>query len=85
MNPTRIHRPRPPRRLLAVLAATVALMAVLTGCNQLREVAGLGAGTGFTCALRDDGTIDCWGENTYGQLGVGDVERRYVPTEVPVP
>jgi alpha-tubulin suppressor-like RCC1 family protein len=30
------------------------------------------------CALRDDGTIWCWGDNTYGQCGVGlFVQARY--------
>lgn len=28
------------------------------------------------CALLTDGDVKCWGHNTYGQLGVGDVENR---------
>lgn len=29
------------------------------------------AGGYFTCSLSDNGTIRCWGDNTYGQLGNG--------------
>jgi alpha-tubulin suppressor-like RCC1 family protein len=31
----------------------------------------LAAGSSHTCALRDDGSLVCWGFNQYGQLGAG--------------
>ncbi len=41
-----------------------------------------------TCGLRNSGSLHCWGNNQYGQLGLGDsgmgTERR-VPTLVPRP
>ena len=30
------------------------------------------AGTDFTVALKADGTVWTWGENTYGELGIND-------------
>ena len=33
-------------------------------------------------ALKQDGTLWAWGENSYGQLGVGDTTDRSSPTQV---
>jgi len=32
--------------------------------------------TGERCALLDDDTVKCWGANTQGELGLGDVTAR---------
>ena len=39
-------------------------------------VAQLVAGYGHTCALFTNGAVKCWGENSYGQLGLGDTKNR---------
>ena len=31
---------------------------------------------GGTCALLDNATLKCWGENTTGDSGIGDFNRR---------
>ena len=41
-----------------------------------RTAVTIDAGVSHTCALLDDGTIKCWGSNTYGQLGLGDTAAR---------
>ncbi len=41
------------------------------------------AGHAHTCAIRDDATLWCWGDHTYGQLGIGDIAvQRSTPTRV---
>lgn len=38
------------------------------------RVASIAAGGQHTCALLEDGSILCWGDGQYGQLGYGDTE-----------
>ncbi len=40
------------------------------------------AGGHQTCALRDDGSVWCWGANQFGQVGDGTTTDRLVPTAV---
>jgi alpha-tubulin suppressor-like RCC1 family protein len=47
----------------------------------------IAAGSGHTCALLNDDSVKCWGDNAYGQLGLGDSgsgTRRLAPAETPV-
>ena len=37
------------------------------------------AGGNFTCALRS-GSVLCWGDNSFGQLGNGNTTLQTVPT-----
>lgn len=43
----------------------------------------LGAGAQFSVGLAMDGQVYAWGENNYGQLGNGTLERSLVPHTVP--
>jgi alpha-tubulin suppressor-like RCC1 family protein len=36
----------------------------------------IGAGGNHSCAIIDDGTLKCWGSNSFGQLGQGDTNDR---------
>jgi alpha-tubulin suppressor-like RCC1 family protein len=40
------------------------------------RVAQLAAGRLHTCARFDDGRVKCWGDNSHGQLGLGDQNHR---------
>jgi hypothetical protein len=37
-----------------------------------------------TCALLDDASAKCWGDNGYGELGIGDTTDRYTPPQGPL-
>jgi alpha-tubulin suppressor-like RCC1 family protein len=50
---------------------------------KLNSVKAVAAGDGFTVALRDDGIVWTWGNNTHGQLGDGTTEDRTKPVQVP--
>jgi alpha-tubulin suppressor-like RCC1 family protein len=51
-----------------------ALPAVNLGTG--RTATAITAGQYHSCALLDDGSVKCWGQNTYGQLGLGDTDSR---------
>ncbi|HJL17735.1 MAG TPA: hypothetical protein RMH99_18870 [Sandaracinaceae bacterium LLY-WYZ-13_1] len=42
-----------------------------TAVDGIDDAVDVAAGSGFTCALHDGGTISCWGSNLHGQLGDG--------------
>jgi alpha-tubulin suppressor-like RCC1 family protein len=39
----------------------------------MHNVTNISVGSTHTCAVIDDGTIDCWGQNFFGQLGNGTI------------
>ena len=52
--------------------------------EQLTGVVDVTAGYGeHSCAVLDDGTVWCWGENTWGQLGDGSFDPSPTPVQVP--
>lgn len=47
--------------------------AKLAGGSLLADASQVALGATFGCALLADGTVDCWGSNTIGQLGQGAI------------
>jgi alpha-tubulin suppressor-like RCC1 family protein len=45
-------------------------------------VTAVAAGQGFTCALKTSGEVDCWGDNSYGQLGDATNTNRRTPAPI---
>jgi alpha-tubulin suppressor-like RCC1 family protein len=41
-----------------------------------RTAKAITAGSSHTCAILDDNTVKCWGDNSSGQLGLGDKNNR---------
>jgi alpha-tubulin suppressor-like RCC1 family protein len=47
------------------------------------DVAQISLGLGFSCVVRFNGRLSCWGANDYGQMGDGTTTNRVVPRDVP--
>ncbi|MCB1197687.1 MAG: hypothetical protein KDK51_04880 [Deltaproteobacteria bacterium] len=62
--------------------SNVPLLYVHNDDSGLFEFASISAGKSHNCGVNQDGKILCWGDNTYGQLGVGDTTSRNAPTEI---
>jgi alpha-tubulin suppressor-like RCC1 family protein len=58
---------------------TPTVVAGLTGVSQIAT------GSYFTCALLKGGTVSCWGDNQYGELGNPTGIGTYNPTATPTP
>ena len=50
-----------------------------------RTAISIAAGSKHTCAVLDDGSVSCWGDNGGGQLGIGSANNRDIPTSVSLP
>ncbi len=56
----------------------------VSGLSTVTAIAG-GNGYGHTCALLSDGSVRCWGNNVFGQLGDGTRTDSHVPVTVVIP
>jgi alpha-tubulin suppressor-like RCC1 family protein len=55
------------------------------GVGFLTDVIAVAAGNNHTVALKSDGTVWAWGQNTYGQLGDNTTTQRLTPVQVHAP
>ena len=64
------------------IGSTVSPYYFPTPFNSLPGVSQLSAGYSHTLALKNDGTVYVWGDNTYGQLGLGNTQAISVPVKI---
>lgn len=53
-----------------------------TTVSEVSEPKDISSGHNFSCAIDKNGSIWCWGANTFGQLGSGDIVDNATPTKV---
>jgi len=53
-----------------------------TGALSGKTIKSITAGSEHTCVVASDNVSYCWGDNTYGQLGIGSTTRSLVPVAV---
>jgi alpha-tubulin suppressor-like RCC1 family protein len=53
-----------------------------TTVSEVVEPVDVASGDGYSCAIDKDGVVWCWGLNSQGQLGTGDIANTSVPTKV---
>lgn len=54
----------------------------VTGTGALSDIIHVAAGYRYTCAVKSDGSVYCWGYNGYGNLGDNTTTNRLLPTQV---
>jgi hypothetical protein len=65
----------------AAYSAT-AIMVQYADSSYMTNVINVACGGRHTCAVLDDGTLWCWGENAWGQLGIGSFTNAIYPMQV---
>ncbi len=73
--------PAPATRAGTVLPNATTTLDLLVDCPPLPGTQRIAGGSGFMCAIADQGT-HCWGDNSYGQLGNGNTTPTLLPSPV---
>lgn len=76
-------------RFLSILLTLLFIVAMLPHTTPATQSAGiesgfapLGAGFEHTCAITNDGKVECWGKNNRGQRGDGSNDHSSTPVQV---
>ncbi|MDQ6423101.1 fibronectin type III domain-containing protein [Paenibacillus sp. LHD-117] len=64
------------------LGGTTAIKNIPTAISSLTGVKQIVAGSYYTLALMNEGTVKAWGSNSSGELGLGDTFTRYILTHI---
>jgi len=67
---------------LGVDNQTTAISRTPIAVSDLSDVSSVSVGGAHTCAVLDDETARCWGDNSYGQLGTGNTPEGWEPVAV---
>jgi alpha-tubulin suppressor-like RCC1 family protein len=68
---------------LTLLVASTGSARAETHAKETRSELVMASGSSHTCVISSDGTVKCWGSNSYGQLGNGTLYDAQIPTLVP--
>jgi hypothetical protein len=69
--------------IIVLLIVALSIASQTNGVTQKKDkVIQISSGNDFTCALLSNGTVKCWGDNRYGQLGNGSNLFSSIPVTV---
>ncbi|MDC1420353.1 hypothetical protein N8653_06515, partial [Euryarchaeota archaeon] len=70
-------------KLLSIFLVLILMPTLINFFNEATDTDAVAITTGYrhTCAILDDGSVSCWGDNNYGQLGDGTTTSRNTLTQ----
>src|SRR5687768_12033444 len=64
------------RKMVLVAVALAAALHAHGATAAAATAKKIATGASHACALLTSGNVKCWGDNSYGQLGIGDIDYR---------
>lgn len=63
---------------------STSLIRISVECSSRVIISSVACGHDHTCAVSTAGSLFAWGDNSHGQLGVGDSDPRWTPARLPI-